>query len=149
MFLLCLSAMLALAAADSNFTVTSEVTFDIEVKDYDGLKNDLKGQITVGVFGDTAPVSVLNFKTMCSGFKRPKLDKIGYKNTHCHRVVKDMPVHCGDVFNQEGRGSTSIYGATFNDENFIISTLQEALSLWPTEVRTPMDLSSSSPWALP
>jgi len=73
------------------------------------------------LFGSTAPVSVLNFKTLCTGFKRPKLEKIQYGGTTCHRIVKDMLLHCGDVFNQEGRGSTSIYGATFNDENFVIS----------------------------
>merc|ERR1711922_85591 len=115
-----LAAMAALGAADSNFTVTAEAVFDVEVKNYNG-RDDLKGKITVGIFGNTAPVSALNFKTLCNGFKRPKLEKIGYKNTQCHRIVKDMLLHCGDVFNQEGRGSTSIYGATFNDENFIIS----------------------------
>jgi len=115
-----LAALAALGAADSNFTVTAEAVFDVEVKNYNG-QDDLKGKITVGIFGNTAPVSALNFKTLCNGFKRPKLEKIGYKNTHCHRVVKDMLLHCGDVFNQEGRGSTSIYGATFNDENFVIS----------------------------
>merc|ERR1712200_299632 len=55
------------------------------------------GKITVGIFGNTAPVSALNFKTLCNGFKRPKLEKIGYKNTQCHRIVKDMLLHCGDV----------------------------------------------------
>lgn len=120
LFVTALAAMAALGAADSNFTVTAEAVFDVEVKNYNG-RDDLKGKITVGIFGNTAPVSALNFKTLCNGFKRPKLEKIGYKNTQCHRIVKDMLLHCGDVFNQEGRGSTSIYGATFNDENFIIS----------------------------
>jgi len=130
---LALSALVALGSCDSNFTVTSEVTFEIDVNDYDGNGRDMEGSVTVGLFGNTAPVSVLNFKTLCSGFKRPKaglkkddvlfkmLETISYGGTTCHRVVKDMLLHCGDVFNQEGRGSTSIYGATFNDENFVIS----------------------------
>jgi len=135
MFLtLALSALVALGSCDSNFTVTSEVTFEIDVNDYDGNGRDMEGSVTVGLFGNTAPVSVLNFKTLCSGFKRPKpgsikkdsplynaLETISYGGTTCHRLVKDMLLHCGDVFNQEGRGSTSIYGATFNDENFVIS----------------------------
>jgi len=122
MFLtLAISAMVALSAAESNFTVTSEAVFEIDVENYDGNGNNLEGSVTVGIFGNTCPVSALNFKTLCSGFKRPKLEKIGYAGSSCHRVVKDMLLHCGDVFNQEGRGSTSIYGATFNDENFVIS----------------------------
>jgi len=130
---LALSALVALGSCNSNFTVTSEVVFEIDVNDYDGNGRDMEGSVTVGLFGNTAPVSVLNFKTLCSGFKRPKegikkgsifydmLETISYGGTTCHRVVKDMLLHCGDVFNQEGRGSTSIYGATFNDENFVIS----------------------------
>jgi len=128
-----LSALVALGSASSNWTVTSEVVFEIDVNDYDGNGRDMEGSVTVGLFGNTAPVSVLNFKTLCSGFKRPKgpvkkhdlfekhLETISYGGTTCHRIVKDMLLHCGDVFNQEGRGSTSIYGATFNDENFVIS----------------------------
>jgi len=118
---LCVSAILALGHCESNFTVTAEVEFEIDVDNYDDDGSDFDGKITVGLFGKTAPVSVLNFKTLCGGFKRPKLEEIGYQGTICHRVVKDMLLHCGDVFNQDGRGSTSIYGATFNDENFIIS----------------------------
>lgn len=117
----CMSAVLALASANANFTVTAEVVLGLEVKNYNGQGEDLVGDVTIGVFGDTTPVSVLNFKALCEGFKRPKLEKIGYKNTYCHRTVKDMLLHCGDVFNQDGRGSTSIYGPTFNDENFIVS----------------------------
>ncbi|XP_012936898.1 peptidyl-prolyl cis-trans isomerase H [Aplysia californica] len=149
MFLFLLSAfttLLALGACDKNFTVTSEVVLEVEVKNYNGQGDDISGQVVIGLFGDTVPVASLNFKTLCSGFKRPSSQinagksrkarrqqrqvggfgdgeevKLSYKNTYCHRLVRDMLLHCGDVFGTDGHGGTSIYGESFNDENFIIS----------------------------
>lgn len=113
---------MALGSCDKNFTVTTEVVLDVEVKNYNGQGDDLNGQVVIGLFGDTVPVSSLNFKTLCKGYKKPNTeDKLTYRNTYCHRIVKDMLIHCGDVFQTDGVGSTSIYGETFNDENFVIS----------------------------
>jgi len=117
-----LSALLSVGLCEKNFTVTSEIALDVEVKNYNGQGDDLVGQVVIGLFGDTVPVSSLNFKTLCSGYKKQNTgSKISYRNTYCHRIVKDMLLHCGDVFNTDGLGTTSIYGDTFNDENFIIS----------------------------
>ncbi|XP_059160121.1 uncharacterized protein LOC131943852 isoform X2 [Physella acuta] len=115
-----LATLVAFSSANKNFTVTSEVVFDLEVKNYNGNGDDINGKLVIGLFGETAPVASLNFKTLCEGYKRPKA-KISYRNTYCHRLVKDMLIQCGDVFGLDGRGSTSIYGEYFNDENFIIS----------------------------
>ncbi|RUS77459.1 hypothetical protein EGW08_014765 [Elysia chlorotica] len=106
---------------EKNNTVTVEVVLELEVKNYNGLGDDIHAPIVVGLFGDTVPVAALNFKTLCDGFKRPNAPKLTYQNTYCHRIVKDMLLQCGDVFGLNGAGSTSIYGETFNDENFIIS----------------------------
>jgi len=116
-----LSTLLAFGLCEKNFTVTTEVILDVETKNYNGNGDDLEGQIVIGLFGDTVPVSVLNFKNLCSGYKKADAQKVSYRNTYCHRMVKDMLIHCGDVFGQDGTGSTSIYGESFNDENFIIS----------------------------
>ncbi|XP_059160120.1 uncharacterized protein LOC131943852 isoform X1 [Physella acuta] len=116
-----LATLVAFSSANKNFTVTSEVVFDLEVKNYNGNGDDINGKLVIGLFGETAPVASLNFKTLCEGYKRPKEAKISYRNTYCHRLVKDMLIQCGDVFGLDGRGSTSIYGEYFNDENFIIS----------------------------
>ncbi|GFS11582.1 peptidyl-prolyl cis-trans isomerase [Elysia marginata] len=110
-----------LGACESNHTVTVEVVLEVEVKNYNGNGDDIHGPIVIGLFGDTVPVAALNFKTLCDGFKRPNEPKLTYRNTNCHRIVKDMLIQCGDVFGLNGAGSTSIYGETFNDENFIIS----------------------------
>ncbi|CAL1526117.1 unnamed protein product, partial [Lymnaea stagnalis] len=124
MFILLITALatlLAFGSCNKNYTITSEVVFDIEVKNYNGNGDDISGKVVVGLFGETAPVASLNFKTLCEGYKRPNQAKISYRNTYCHRVVKDMLIQCGDVFGLDGRGSTSIYGEYFNDENFVIS----------------------------
>ncbi|XP_041365644.1 peptidyl-prolyl cis-trans isomerase slr1251-like [Gigantopelta aegis] len=107
----------------SNHTVTDEVEMTFEIKNFDGQGEDYQGTITIGLFGETAPMTVLNFKGICQGFKRggSREKKLHYKNTYCHRLVKDMLVQCGDVTTGDGTGSRSIYGDRFNDENFIIS----------------------------
>ncbi|CAG5127817.1 unnamed protein product [Candidula unifasciata] len=115
-----LSLLVALGSCNKNYTVTSLVELDIEVKNYNGKGDDLNGKVVIGLFGDTVPVATLNFKTLCEGFKRPNQPTLSYKNTICHRISRDMFLQCGDVFNKEGYGSTSIYGEYFNDENFII-----------------------------
>jgi len=117
-----LSTLVGIGLCDKNFTVTSEITLEIDVKNYNGQGDDLNGLVVIGIFGDTVPVSSLNFKTLCSGYKKQNTgSKLSFKGTYCHRLVKDMLLHCGDVFNLDGLGTTSIYGETFNDENFIIS----------------------------
>ncbi|GFO14531.1 peptidyl-prolyl cis-trans isomerase [Plakobranchus ocellatus] len=119
--ILCILAASHLGFCDKNHTVTVEIALDVEVKNYNGNGDDINGQIVIGLFGETVPVASLNFKTLCEGFKRPNEPKLSYRNTYCHRIVKDMLLQCGDVFGLNGAGSTSIYGETFNDENFAIS----------------------------
>ncbi|CAG5127774.1 unnamed protein product [Candidula unifasciata] len=118
---LVLSALLTLGTCNVNYTITAEAVLEIEVKNYNGQGDDLNGQVVIGLLGDTVPVASLNFKTICEGVKRPNQPLITFKNTYCHRVVRDMLIQCGDVHGLDGRGSTSIYGETFNDENFLIS----------------------------
>lgn len=65
-----LASVLVLCTCDKNFTVTSEVTFDIEVKNWNGQGDDISDKLVIGLFGDTTPVTSLNFKTLCSGWTR-------------------------------------------------------------------------------
>ncbi|BFZ01922.1 hypothetical protein BsWGS_04961 [Bradybaena similaris] len=118
---LVLAAVMVLGSCNKNYTITAEVVLEVEVKNYNGQGDDINAQVAIGLFGDTVPVASLNFKTICEGFKRPNQPVVTYKNTYCHRVVRDMLLQCGDVHGLEGRGGTSIYGTTFNDENFLIS----------------------------
>jgi len=118
--LVVLTSLVTLGSCDKNFTVTAEVTLELEVKNYNGQGDDITGKVTIGLFGDTAPITTLNFKTLCQGWTRDS-QKLSYKNSFCHRMVKDLLLQCGDILVGDGSGSISIYGSRFNDENFSIS----------------------------
>ncbi|XP_046582179.1 peptidyl-prolyl cis-trans isomerase-like [Haliotis rubra] len=101
--------------------ITSVATLTFEIKNWDGEGETLRGDVKIGLFGDIVPMTSLNFASICKGFKRDGKARLHYKNTQCHRLVKDMLIQCGDVLNQDGTGSRSIYGERFVDENFKIN----------------------------
>lgn len=103
-----------------NHTVTDEAWFDIEIKDMDGPGEDYRGRFVVALFGETAPVTVMNFKFIAKGHKH-RHEKLHYKNTPVHRVVPDFIIQMGDITVGDGTGGKSIYGAKFNDELFSLS----------------------------
>lgn len=115
-----LTSLVTLSSCDKNFTVTHEVSLELEVKNYNGLGDDVSGKVVIGLFGDTTPITALNFKTLCDGWTRDS-QKLSFKNSFCHRIVKDLLIQCGDITTGDGSGSISIYGNRFNDENFSIS----------------------------
>ena len=47
-----------------NYTVTDEAWFEVEVKDLDGPGQDYTGRFTIALFGDTAPMTTLNFASI-------------------------------------------------------------------------------------
>ncbi|GFS11576.1 peptidyl-prolyl cis-trans isomerase [Elysia marginata] len=99
-----------------NETVTAEVMLDVLVKNYDK-GGDLHGTLRIALFGETVPMTVLNFFSICNGVKRPA-GELKFANTYCHRMIKDMNFQCGDTTIGDGSGGISMYGDTFNDENF-------------------------------
>ncbi|CAG5127773.1 unnamed protein product [Candidula unifasciata] len=101
-----------------NETVTAEATLDILVKNYDA-NGDLHGTLRIALFGETVPMTVLNFFSICNGIKRPS-GELKYANTQCHRMIRDLNFQCGDTTTGDGSGGISMFGDTFNDENFQI-----------------------------
>jgi len=92
----------------------------VEVKNIDGAGNDFKGQFTIAVFGETAPMTVMNFVSLARGYKKGK-ESLHYKNTPLHRIVPDFVLQMGDITIGDGTGGKSIFGPKFNDEEFILS----------------------------
>jgi len=120
MLLVVIGALLVAAVTCDKFTVTDEVWFEAQVKDIDGAGNDFTGRFTIALFGETAPMTVMNFVSLARGYKKGK-EFLHYKNTPLHRIVPDFVLQMGDITTGDGTGGKSIFGAKFNDEDFVLS----------------------------
>jgi cyclophilin family peptidyl-prolyl cis-trans isomerase len=93
-------------------TTPTHVFLDIAKQDF--LKDPFVGKVVVELYTKDAPRTTHNFAELCRDKK--------YVNTPFHRIIKDFMVQGGDLVNQDGTGTYSVYGgegATFADEAFV------------------------------
>jgi len=76
------------------------------------------GRVKMELFANICPKTAENFRQFCTGELRKNGIPQGYKNCAFHRVIKDFMIQSGDFLKGDGTGRVSIYGPTFDDENF-------------------------------
>jgi peptidylprolyl isomerase len=95
--------------------ITHKVFFDVEIKGQEAKR------IVLGLFGDTVPKTVENFRALCTGEKgmaTTAAKPLHFKGSTFHRIIPNFMLQGGDFTHGNGRGGESIYGAKFADENF-------------------------------
>eukprot|EP00919_Chromeraceae_sp_WS-2016_P019928 GHVR01047352.1.p1 GENE.GHVR01047352.1~~GHVR01047352.1.p1 ORF type:complete len:199 (+),score=33.55 GHVR01047352.1:50-646(+) len=104
------------AATTDAERITDTVYFDVKIGD------EMAGRITIGLFGDTVPKTVENFKTLCEGntVSKSSGNKMAYENSIFHRIIPGFMIQGGDFTRHNGTGGESIWGEKFNDENFTL-----------------------------
>ncbi|KAG6509140.1 hypothetical protein ZIOFF_034531 [Zingiber officinale] len=88
--------------------ITHRVFLDVDI---DGQH---LGRIVIGLYGEVVPKTAGEKKNGTGG------RNLHYKGTKFHRIVSGFVIQGGDVTNSHGKGSESIYGGTFPDENFSV-----------------------------
>ena len=75
-----------------------------------------KQNIEIRLFDDELPITTKNFRQIAkNGINGKK-----YNNSIFHRIIPNFMIQGGDILNNNGKGSISIYGEKFDDEGFTI-----------------------------
>lgn len=99
-------------AEDLEDSLENPVVFlDIKIGDKEPEKLKMR------LFKNIVPKTVENFMMLCKGFEKDG-EKLHFKGSGFHRIIKGFMMQGGDFTNGDGTGGKSIYGEKFEDENF-------------------------------
>ena len=98
-------------------TVTKRVYLDVEF----GTKDNEKGRLVIGLYGDLMPKTVANFESLCSSN--------AYAGTSFYRVISDQCIQGGAVGDSTGKSGLSSFegGKPFEPDNFNLKHTQTGL----------------------
>lgn len=100
-------------------TVTDRVWFDVSI---DGGR---KKRIEIGLYGYACPIAVSNFKHMVACDMGGDDEKMCFRDTTFHRIIKDFIVQGGDSFPGDGTGRSNIFDRPFGDEVFSLALMHD------------------------
>jgi peptidylprolyl isomerase len=100
--------------------ITNTVFFDMTIG------GETAGRVVIGLFGRTVPRTAENFRALCTGEKGIGRNKkpLHFEGSSFHRIIPGFMCQGGDFTDGNGMGGESIYGDSFNDENFILRHTQ-------------------------
>ncbi|CAM0150584.1 unnamed protein product [Urochloa decumbens] len=85
--------------------------------------DDHAGKMVFELFADVVPKTAENFRALCTGEKgvgETTISPLYYRGTRFHNITKGLMAQGGDFSKNNGTGGESIYGGTFEDENFVL-----------------------------
>uniref|UniRef100_A0A182YQE0 Uncharacterized protein n=1 Tax=Anopheles stephensi TaxID=30069 RepID=A0A182YQE0_ANOST len=90
------------------------------------------GRIVIELRADVVPKTAENFRLLCTGERGVASGtgtRLHYKGTPFHRVKSLFMSQGGDIVHFNGTGGESVYGETFEDENFNLLHEDGAVSM--------------------
>jgi hypothetical protein len=83
------------------------------------------GRVIIELFKDIVPKTAENFRALCTGEKGTGLsgNPLHLKGSVFHRVVPVYMIQGGDIATHDGTSGESIYGWTFEHENYILKVI--------------------------
>jgi cyclophilin family peptidyl-prolyl cis-trans isomerase len=104
--------------SDKKLKIESNLIMKLRI---DGLE-DIQS-VELKLYDEIVPLTCKNFRTIST----KGINNTTYSGNIFHRVIKGFMLQGGDIINNDGSGSISIFGDSFEDENFNVKHTKKGL----------------------